>query len=74
MYIFPDNPTYFVSPTVEFGQAFIVNLDGFVASTGDFSTFTGTAGPLKNMLDSIVNIKCNAFSISFLPTVSDLNN
>ncbi len=33
-----------------------------------------TVGPLAGVVNNIVQYKCTAFSISFLPTESSLNN
>lgn len=54
----------------------VMNGDDFNPVTGAATTYTHYAGPMKVYADSglVLEYKCIAFSVSFMPTVGTLNN
>jgi hypothetical protein len=77
IYVFPNQPI--INNPTSYLQAgsfiSVFNADTFDPATGaNGAPLTYLPGPLNAVAASIIQYKCTAFSLTFLPTESSLNN
>jgi len=74
VYIFPNQPIFFDASLNMAGGFISLLTNNFDPTLGTVNVPDIVAGPLTTLSGAILQYKCTAFSVEFLPTISSLNN